>query len=456
MSRPIPIGARLELMTDRHLIDRLENARLHLNPPERKEIVLRMERAWERRGSGVHSCVFRDGGKIKMYYRGTADVSDDENETRYCCYAESADGIRWERPELGIVEFRGSTRNNIVMAGRFARNFSPFIDTNPDCPPEQRYKAIAGNRKDGLVGYVSGDGLHWRNIREEPLMTDGAFDSHNVAFWDNLRKRYVCYSRYFARPTPDSPVFAGIRRIQSCESDDFIHWGPQRPNIYGEGVPLEHFDANAVIPCPGAEHMYLSFPMRLMPERYKIDGFPKAGVSDIVFMSSRDGVHWDREFLEAWVRPGRDRRNWTARSLIVARGIIDTTPDEFSFYICEHYEWNDACIRRLAIPRHRFASVRAGYGEGGFVTKPVIFEGSRFVINYSTSAAGSVLVQLEDEDGNPIPGFGFGDCELIFGNELDHTVVWNGVGELSALAGKPVRIRFKLKDADIYAFRFAH
>lgn len=174
-------------------------------------------------------------------------------------------------------------------------------------------------------------------------------------------------------------------------------------------------------------------------------------------LSSRDGLHWDREFLEAWIRPGRDQRNWTERNHIVARGIVDTTPDEFSLYVCEHYEWDDAYIRRLALPRHRFASVNAGYGGGSFVTKPVLFEGDRLVINYATSAAGSVSVQLEDDGGRPLPGFTFDDCELLYGDELEHPVAWNNGGEaLSLHAGKPIRIRFRLQDADLYALRFAY
>ncbi|MBO9605656.1 MAG: hypothetical protein J7639_06880 [Paenibacillaceae bacterium] len=456
MSQAIELGSRWELLLDRHVIERTDNARLRLHPPVRQEISLRMDRLWEDRGSGVYGTVLKDGGKFRMYYRGASEMKTDYDETQYCCYAESDDGIHWVKPNLGIVSFRGSSDNNIVYAGRFCSNFSPFLDTNPACLPEQRYKAIAGNWKEGLVGFVSADGLHWRRLREEPLITDGAFDSHNVVFWDDRRGRYVCYSRYFQRPTPDAPQYTGVRCIQSCESPDFLNWGPQQPNRYGEEAPLEHFYTNATVPCPGAEHVWLSFPMRFMPERHNIAGFPKVGVSDNVLLSSRDGVNWEREFLEAWLRPGRDPRNWTERSHIVARGILETgaEAEELSLYVCEHYEWDDAHIRRVSVPRHRFASVGAGRDGGEFVTKPLVFAGSRLLLNYATSAPGTLTVQVEREDGAAVPGFAFADAEELYGDELEHAFVWRG-GDLAQLAGAPVRLRFRLTDADLFAFRFA-
>ena len=118
-----------------------------------------------------------------------------------------------------------------------------------------------------------------------------------------------------------------IRAIQSCKSDDFIHWTQPEPHVYNDGVPIEHFYTNATMPCPGAEHILLSFPMRFVPERTKdTEGmsYPGGGVSDAVFMTSRDGVHWDRTFMDAWLRPGLEQRNWTHRSQTPGGG---TVPD---------------------------------------------------------------------------------------------------------------------------------
>ena len=220
------------------------------------------------------------------------------------------------------------------------------------------------------------------------------------------------------------------------------------------GVELEHFYTNATAPCPGAEHILVSFPMRFLPERERdTEGmdYPGKGLSDGVFISSRDGVHWDRTFMEGWLRPGRDRKNWTHRSNTPAVGIVETG-EEWSMYAAEHYGWPTNRLRRLAMRPHGFASVSAGRTGGTVLTRPLIFAGERLRLNYATSAAGSVQVEVRDEAGQPIDRFGFDDAALLFGDELDEEVVWKG-GDLSGLAGQKVRFCFALEDADLFALR---
>ena len=89
------------------------------------------------------------------------------------------------------------------------------------------------------------------------------------------------------------------------------------------------------------------------------------------------------------------------------------------------------------------------------VTQPLIFSGSRLRLNYSTSAAGSVRVELQEESGAALAGFTLDDMDPMYGDELDEAVSWKGGADLSALQGKPVRLRVALKDADLFAFRFA-
>src|SRR5204862_2023166 len=120
-----------------------------------------------------------------------------------------------------------------------------------------------------------------------------------------------------------------------------------------------------------------------------------------VFLSSRDGVNLDRTFLEAWVRPGLDERNWTQRSNMPAWGIVQLDPGEFSMYISEHYEWPDNRLRRITVRRHGFASVHAGASGGEFITRPVTFTGKNLILNYATSAAGIIQVEIQDEQGKP-------------------------------------------------------
>ncbi|QDT73110.1 hypothetical protein [Lacipirellula limnantheis] len=449
------IGSRWELFVDDWLIDGMSGAALKLNTPERREVVLVTDAPWEGISSAYFSVV-QDADLVRLYYRGSS-VGSDLSADQVTCVVESRDGIHFTRPNLGIVEVAGSKENNVVWKGIESHNFSPFLDENPDGNPDERYKALAGLKEPGenwqegttpggLFAFVSADGIHWRKKRKEPVISSGTFDSLNLAFWDPVRASYGCYSRIFTD---------GVRAIQSSRSDNFLDWSAGIANRYAEDAPSEHFYTNATLPCPQAEHLLVSFPKRFVPERRRIAAYREPGVSDAMFMSSRDGVNWDRPFLEAWVRPGRDEKNWTDRNNMPAWGIAEASPGEWSMYISEHYQWPDNRIRRLVLPRHRFASVNAGARGGEFTTRPVKFEGEHLTLNYATSAAGSVQVELQDENGRPLPRYLLAESIPMFGDELDEPVTWQGGNDVSALAGRNVRIRIVLKDADLYALRFA-
>ncbi len=450
----VDVGSRWELFVDDWLIDSQSGTSLALNPPERREVVLTTDAPWEGTTSAYFSVV-QDGELVRLYYRGSVAGSD-HSPDQVTCVAESRDGIHFTRPKLGLIEINGSSDNNVVWKGVESHNFAPFIDTNPDCKPEERYKALAGIKAPGknwqegatpggLFAFASPDGIHWKKMQKEPVLTKGAFDSLNLGFWDAARGQYACYNRIFT---------GGVRAIQSSHSSDFLHWSDGVANRYAADVPMEHFYTNATRPCPGAEHLLVSFPKRFVPERKKIAEHSDVGVSDAVFMSSRDGVNWDRPFLEAWVRPGRDQKNWTERNIMPAWGIAETAPGEWSMYVSEHYRWPDNRLRRVVLPRHRFASVHAGASGGEFVTRPITFTGDRLLLNYATSAAGSVQVELQDTAGKPLAGFALADMAPLYGDELDAAAIWKSA-DVSSLAGKPVRLRVVLKDADVYALRFA-
>jgi hypothetical protein len=453
MKETLEIGSRRELFVDRCLVERIDGAELRLHPPVRREVVFQVEEPLENACTGCYN-LCRDGDRILMYYRGYYPLKEKAGDlavSQTTNLVVSTDGIHFERPKLGLVEFRGSKQNNIVYAGYEAHNFCVFLDTNPSAPPDQRFKAVGGSGQNNLHGFCSPDGLHWRRIKEGPLDVTGAFDSVNVPLWDPYKRCYRLFSRYFERTAS-----GGVRAIQSCQSDDFIHWTKPVPHQYGEGVPWEHFYTNATTPCPGAEHILLSFPKRFTPERTRsTEGmdYPGNGLSDAVFITSRDGVHWDRTFMEAWVRPGLDPRNWTHRSCAPAVGIIQTAADEWSLYVSEHYGWPDNRLRRVTVRPHGFASASAGRAGGELVTRPVVFSGKALRLNYSTSAAGSVVVELQDESGKPLHGFAASDMKPLFGDELDAAVSWKDGSDLSGVAGKPVRFRFVLTDADLFAMR---
>ena len=307
-SKPVvDIGSRMEMFVDSYLIDSQRNLSLQLQTPVRREVVLVTDKPWE----GVSSAYFtviQDKSRVRLYYRGSVP-GPDNSPRQTTCYAESVDGIHFDRPNLGIHEFQGSKQNNIIYMGAEAHNFAPFIDKNPQATPAERYKALGGG--DGkLFAFASPDGIHWHKTQTGAVLTKGTFDSLNVSFWDENAKCYRCYSRYFA-----GGGHSGPRAIQSSTSADFRHWTDPAPNRYrtagGSEPPLEHFYTSATLPCPGAPQVYLSFPKRFVPDRKKLSDYPAAGISDAVFMSSRDGAVWDRTFLEAWLRPGPDPHNWT-------------------------------------------------------------------------------------------------------------------------------------------------
>lgn len=458
-SEPLSLGTRWELFVDEYLIDSKDRVSLKMHPPERREIVLTTDKPWEGPTCAYFSVV-QDGDKVRLYYRGGGG-GPDHSADQLTCVVESDDGIHFTRPNLGLIEAEGTKANNVVWRGVESHNFAPFLDTNPDAKPEARYKALGGVKTPGknwqygetpggLYAFESADGLHWKKITQEPVITKGAFDSQNLAFWDTNRDRYASFSRIFLEETK-------LRAIQSSHSGDFLSWSNGIPHHYAEGAPMEHFYTSATVHCPTAPHLFLSFPKRFKPDRKKIADHVASGVSDAIFMTSRDGVNWDRSFLEAWVRPGSDQKNWTDRSNMTACGIYDggDGDGEWSLYISEHYRFPDHRIRRLTVRQQGFASVHAGRKDRGeFTTRPIKLEGDSLQLNYATSAVGFLQIEIQDEEGKPMPGFSLEEMPELFGDELAATATWKTGSDLSALKGKTVRLRVRMMDADLYALRF--
>jgi hypothetical protein len=177
-------------------------------------------------------------------------------------------------------------------------------------------------------------------------------------------------------------------------------------------------------------------------------------VSDAVFMTSRGGDTYQRTFMTAFVAPGIGPENWTSRTNYPALGVVQTGPAEMSVYVNQNYGQPTSHLRRYAMRLDGFASVHAPYEGGEMVTRPLTFTGSQLLLNFATSAAGGIRVEVQDEAGRPLPGFALDDCQELIGNEIERTVTWKG-GDLGKLSGTSVRLRFMMKDADLYALRFA-
>lgn len=467
---PCALGSRRELMVDDYLVAAVTGgARLVLHHPTPREVVIVHDQPWEGNSCGYHT-VFRDGDVYRMYYKCYEQTLKGVPSPHplYAAYAESPDGIHWRKPVLELFDFRGSKKNNIIWEGPGSHDFTPFKDPNPDCTPDARYKAVAnGGRK--LLAFKSQDAIHWTVMNEgRPVITQGAFDSQNLAFWDALHQEYRVYFRDFRH---------GLRDIRTATSKDFLHW--TRPQwLEYPGAPREQLYTNQIIPYYRAPHIFLGFPtryldrgwsdsMRALPGlehrllRARVSQREGTALTDGLFMSSRDGRRFQR-WGEAFIRPGlRSEDNWVYGDNYQNWGIVETksslpdAPDELSVYATESY-WTDhsSRLRRFTLRIDGFVSMEAPSTGGEFVTKPLTFTGKHLYFNFSSSAAGGIRVELQDARGDPFSGFSLADCNVVFGDELDRKVTWKNQANLAALIGKPVRLRVVLNDADLYSFQF--
>ncbi|MBM3736278.1 MAG: hypothetical protein FJW39_10880 [Acidobacteria bacterium] len=473
-AEPVAVGTRLELFADSQLIERTSGgARRQLQQPVPREVSLTMDKPWE--GNAVnYITVFKDGGVYRMYYRGADVVYSTEgykdSHREVTCYAESKDGVSWTRPNLGLFEFNGSKQNNIVWDGTGRHNFTPFRDANPAAEANARYKAIGyGDTPAGKGLYVfrSPDAIHWSQITGKPVITLGKFDSQNLAFWDTVRGEY----REYHRDARDG------RDIRTGVSKDFVNWTEPVFLDYAPGRVSELY-TNQVIPYYRAPHLFLGFPTRYIDrgwtkaaeylprlEYRRVRGAKSrregTAVTDGMFMSSRDARAFE-VWPESFLRPGlRKSDTWFYGDMYQNWGLVETAshladaPPEISMYVTEStMQERTAYIRRYTIRVDGFVSVNAPLGGGELLTKPIVFEGRRLALNYSTSAAGSVRVEIQDANGRPIPGFTLAENAELYGDALDQVVEWKSP-DVSSLAGKPIRLRFELRDADLYSYRFS-
>ena len=513
----IDIGSRRELLVDRFLIESLQGqARQILHHPTPRGVALVTDRPWE--GNNLnYVTVLKEGDLYKMYYRGAeTDRGVTARHEVVYCYAESRDGVHWMRPNLGLFEFDGSKQNNIILRqqdpelGVACHNFSPFLDTNPAAPASERYKAVGGLGP--LYAFVSTDGIRWRRAQPGPIITVGAFDSQNVAFWDALRGEYRAYHRQYRRGGRDVMTETAASFLDGWTQPVLLEYPPSydgafrgdprgplgEPVTPGRGGELY---TNQITPYHRAPHLFLGFPTRyenrgLTPStkhlpQWKYRQFRSTvygpgqsqregvAVTEGLFMASRDGRNF-RVYYEAFVRPGlRTRDSWFYGDHYQNNGLVETkstiapdAPGELSMYVTEATQQNGkpAVLRRYTLRLDGFVSISAPMRGGRCVTKPIRFSGNRLTLNYSSSARGGVRVGFVNAtSGEAIAGFSLDDCPWIYGDALARPVEWSRsekkqpagyytdttvTADVSSLARKPVRLVFELKDADLYAFKF--
>lgn len=457
-SSTIDLKSNRELFIDHFLIDEMKGTELVMHQPRDEGAVLYFDKEWEGQFSG-YCTVIKGQEKYRLYYRGLPTSGPDGSAGETTCYAESIDGIKWVKPKLGIHKVDETNENNIVLANNspYSHNFSPFLDSNPNVKPKERYKAIAGTKKSGLVAFVSGDGIIWRKLKQEPVFTDGLFDSQNVAFWSENEQLYVCYFR-----TWSGDGYSGKRTVSRTTSSDFINWSVPKFMDFGD-TPLEHLYTNQTHSYFRAPQIYVAIAARFMPNRQvltdeaavELNVNPKyyKDCSDVVLMTSRGGNLYDRTFMESFIRPGLGLQNWVSRSNYPALNVVQTGPAEMSLYVNQDYAQLSAHLRRYSMRLDGFSSIRSGYSVGMVTTKPFKFQGSELFINYSTSAAGSIQIEVLNVDGDPVPGFQLENCQEIIGNEINRKVKWREKS-LKDLEGQTIRLRIQMKDADLFSIKF--
>tara|TARA_R100001163_G_scaffold65815_1_gene65201 strand:+ start:1110 stop:2738 length:1629 start_codon:yes stop_codon:yes gene_type:complete len=535
-NKPMNIGSRLELFVDDFLIDKKFNVERQIHNPEPKEVVIKFDEPWEGKISAYYTLLDdivenSDGSKskiIRMYYRA-ADIDLESMKTKKTitngqrtCYAESRDnGKTWIKPNLGLFEYDGSFDNNIIWTDiRGSENFTPFIDTNPNCSPDAKYKAIGSRLNPYLLfAFKSADGINWDFLREEELLTfyHGKFDTQNIAFWNENLGKYCMFFRDYL----DKNYNIG-RGIKLCLSDDFIHWTHFNWLKYGDNLNQQEYQlyTSSIQKYFRAPHILIGFPNRFNQQRQGWSGHPQSGVFDSIFMSSRDGFNWNR-INEAIFRPGMQKKRWVSRNNLMALGMyqtisdLDNNADELSVLSSEGYYLDTCALRRWSWRLDGFVSLRAGFNEGDIITKTFVFSGKVLFVNLSTSAMGWLKVEILDGlNGKPLPGFQLINCHEIFGDSCRKMVAWKprafheertvevprkvyinsdtghmiqeseidpdldfddkayvaktimikekrryrsmGHGyNIKDLAGRPIKLRFRMKDCDLYSFIFS-
>jgi hypothetical protein len=439
------IGSRRELFVDREMIGETRGVELRLATAVDAGEAFRFDRPYEGRFSG-YATMLRDGDRVRAYYRGSPSPGEDGQPGEVTCFAESRDGITWTKP-----------KNNIVLSGQppFSHNFCPMIDTRPGVAASERYKAIAGIHKSGLYAFVSADGVKWRKLQAEavlPSPKEFVFDSQNLAFWSESEQKYLIYFRSWRKVA--GTVYRWVSR---AVSDDFAQWRVEGQVDYGDAPP-EHLYTSQMSAYFRAPHIYTGLSGRFFPNRQVLsaDEAKAVGVdpkyykdcSDAVLVTSRGGLRFHRTFLEAFVRPGLGLENWVSRSNYPALNVIQTGPSTMSFYVNRNYGQPTAYLRRYELRLDGFASANAGYAGGTLTTKPFTYTGSKLELNFATSAAGSVRVELLAPDGRVLTP----QSAPMTGDQIDRVYPFGA--DPRQWQERPVQLRFHLKDADLYSFRF--
>jgi Carbohydrate esterase, sialic acid-specific acetylesterase len=372
------------------------------------------------------------------------------------CYATSKDGLHWDRPELDI-----EPGTNRVLPPQYQCDSWNVVPDYDGGNPEQRYKIFVMPGGQGpAMSFVSADGVHWG----DPVMTGETGDRSSM-FYNPFRKKWVYSLRSSWRG----------RSRDYWEHDDFLkgaEWEGGQPYLWcgadeldppdpeiGQTPQLYNLDAVAY------ESIMLGiFEIHLGPPNQECNeaGLPK--ITELNLAYSRDGWHWHRPDRRAFIRA--ERRDVWDRGYVQPVGGICTIhgdtlwfyysgfqgdPERKSRHFLETGMYDRGSTGVAFLRRDGFASMDGGAAGGELLTRPVSFSGKHLFVNANT-AKGALRAEICDESGAPIAPFTLDNCQPLSSDSTLAQIGWNGGDDLSSLAGKPVRIRFRVKDGSLYAF----
>lgn len=510
----IDIGSHKQLFIDHKFIESAEGIHLTVTPPHQtREKLLTTDAPWERDATlGGYSTILRENGTIRLWYQVMAGVAEPGKNPPFMgmAYAESADGIHFTRRILGLVERNGSKQNNLVLPPDpsilSVGGASIFRDDNPNALPNARYKSWSKMyHKPGspIRGphrvWNSPDGLHW-TYDERTVTGLRAADTQPSWFWDPRIGRYIGYSREWVR----EQTGFGARMSSYNESDDMVHWDslyfalgpderdqtaapalqidPAKIQVKGEDVlppreirraaessgedqvltpsaPLD-FYGPGVFPYEG---VYIAlFPVFHHWRGSANGAWPSTG--DVQLAVSRDARHFTRPGpRRPFLSTGADGA-WDSKWIFAVPRPVRMGDELWIYYTGTNHDHasrldpkasrDESVLSRAVMRLDGFVAAEADYEGGMLLTPPIQFTGSRLELNLDTGAGGVARVEILQESGKPIPGFTMPEADELNGNSVRMTASWAGRSDVSALAGKSVRLRIKMRSVRLYAFQF--
>jgi hypothetical protein len=501
-SEPLSIGKHRQLLLDDRFVQQARGVEFVVHPPRKTGDIIAAQEVG--RGLGAVS-VLCDGGVYHLWYSCGA----------WMAYARSSDGINWVKPNLNLLKDdteAGITAppNAVVSRGDGEEKYrvgGSMVFLDPNASAAERFKLVS-NSEDSNNNWLqilsSPDGIHWRQAYTNVLtfQTNAKpfhLDSQNVIFWDERIQKYTAFFRKNVRyPGPDGRTAGRTRTVARAESRNLANFGTveEAPVVLEadpelvlasklpgkERLSLLDTYTSGTIKYPWAENAYLMFPTEYYHYDAHLAEFRdevpiNAGVLDTRFATSRDGIKWRRYDHRPFVALGM-KGEFDSKRIYMGYGIVPAKNGHelYMYYLgtSETHGWNRddrnnrlltaagltpiepaRAISRVVLRRDGFVSVRAPFTGGEFTTPLLRFAGEQLLLNVDTSSAGELRVEILDEQGKPIPNFTLNDCDLIHtANEINRIVKWKGSTSMKDLAGKPVRLRFVMRDVDLYAFQF--